>query len=283
MDFKQRQAKRTGQRGVSLINVIVAAGVTAVLALAMVNLTSNQLQSVAYLEDKLSQIDMKNLLISSLSVGDACTQTLEGKGVQPSQELRQIKGKDGKIIIDLDDSDLSVYEKLNLNNIRLENVDTPAAADSEGMMTLFIDTERQRSGGGPTELKPVKLTIRVDTDGSGNIATCDVVGDSTGVGSELDRACVVPQIPYSIVAGARNPADVSSDAAIMHMKVFKDKTEGIKVYSNSESNCGFHCRNSVFVHETVYTCDKGQLIQTDRRLVHTRPGSYQGGPEGPNG
>jgi len=170
------------ERGSALISVIIAGAIMTVILLGTTQMIERQGNSTSFLEDRLSKIDFKGVLIGKLSDANACSETISGLQVRAEQVLQQIREKDGSAAYSSSGSTLNSFDKLNLTQLKLINVSTPNAPNESGTMKIRVSLVRQRKGGGPQELEPFDVSIRVTTDNSKILTTCKAYGDGSGVG-----------------------------------------------------------------------------------------------------
>ena len=149
--------------GFSLVEIMIAGAIMGVIILGTTQMLQGQMQTVSFLEDKLSGLDFKGTLIGKLNNEDACKETLGGLAVSNSQNLTAIKAADGSVTYSTTDTSLSSFNKLDITRIQLQNVNLVNAANQFGEMKILVSLKRQRLGGGPPELKPLEITLGVRT------------------------------------------------------------------------------------------------------------------------
>jgi len=171
------------EAGFSLISVIIASSVMAVVILGTTQMIQNQIGATSYLEDRLSKTDFKGLLIGELSDPVACANTIGGYGFANNQALNAIKNKDGNSIYSTSGTNSNSFDKLKITKMDLINVTLTNAPNVTGQMKLEVHTERDRSGGGPKNLAPFDINLRVETDASSNLASCTAYGTGSGSGT----------------------------------------------------------------------------------------------------
>jgi len=173
------------ENGSALISVIIAGSIMSVILLGASQMIERQSQSTAFLEDRLSKVDFQGTLMGKLSDELACTNTINGLRVESEQNLARILEKDGSTAYSNNSSGvnnaLSSFNKLSINQIKLINVSTANAPDQSGDMKIRVFPVRQRTGGGPQELAPFDVSIRVRTDSSRALAYCKAYGDGSGL------------------------------------------------------------------------------------------------------
>jgi len=266
------------QCGFSLVSVLMAASIMTVLGVMVSQTIIQQGQSVSYLEDRLAKVDFKNKMLSMFSIGDSCTNTLVGKSILDEQTLDVIKDQNDVTNIDLNTGTSKAHESLIIGSIDLDNIDTPNAPSSEGRMTLSINMERVRTGGGPKALSPVELSLRVRTGAAGLIESCTVEGGSGS--ADIETSCVEPITEH--IAG---PYDVSCIERIggsrctggeyrSSTRIFKDGSNEIITYTVPlSSGCG---SSSAPITRSVKGCSDGIVRTISSTTVGTA--STNGGP-----
>ncbi len=174
---------RKNEHGGSLIGVIISGTIFTIIAAASAQMISNQTASVSYLEDRLSSVDLKGALISTLNNAKACENTFQGKKVTRKPiTVDQIKDANDDTFIDVTDPRLKSYDRLDLDNISLNINPNVIPASDSGSMKLRVYPKRQRTGSGPVDLSPVEITLAITTDADQKISSCRAYADGSGVG-----------------------------------------------------------------------------------------------------
>lgn len=176
--------RNLNQRGSALIQVIVASAVVGILSLSIASMIHQQQQSVAYLEDSLSYVSLQAELTKVFSSPDHCTQNVEhtAMGAVGTAHKFTLKDQLGKTLYTPTAG--GRFDKLNLTaSIHNVGVNT---VNSSGGAEVVIEVVRQRSGGGPQHLKPIKFNAIVAVDGSKEVTLCSPEG-VTSIGD-----CVAP-------------------------------------------------------------------------------------------
>lgn len=148
------------RKGFAIIQVVIAAAIFSLLALAMSNLIIDQKKSIVYLEDQLERVQLIRNLELILADINSCQNTLQGLLItsDPSIPVSALKDNRGN---DLYQSS-SVNGMLRIGQIHLSN-SSLTTASTYGFIDINIPIERVRSGGGPKQLKTyvTKLGIEV--------------------------------------------------------------------------------------------------------------------------
>lgn len=155
------------QQGFSLVEVLVALSLLSIVGLGFGTMMSENFKQMAYVEDKNSMHQLSTEIQRILTDGTSC------KSAFGSTRLPAPNGKANVSIYDngkvrfARTGNSSKYDKLNIGNIQVTNVDA-SLARRVGRMKVTVNVERQRSGGGPKVIKPLEQTIRVAINGSTN-------------------------------------------------------------------------------------------------------------------
>jgi prepilin-type N-terminal cleavage/methylation domain-containing protein len=72
--------KLSMDKGFSLVEMLVAAGIMGVIALSMSSLLVNQSKQTTFVENKLDRSELRNLMLQAFVDEDVCTWQLQGKG-----------------------------------------------------------------------------------------------------------------------------------------------------------------------------------------------------------
>ncbi len=162
------------KKGFSLIEMMVVTAVFGVIATSMGSLILNQLQSVQYMEDKISQnsfnMDLKQLVENS----DACDASLLNlliPNIGAAPVSTTLKDKNGTVIYDTGDPTKNIYDRLQISSIMVSNLDiTPL--QTSGTLKMTVATERQRRGGGGSMLRPIEYKISVGVNAARRVTEC---------------------------------------------------------------------------------------------------------------
>lgn len=159
-------------KGFSLAELMVAAGLVGILAVATMNIMKTQSTGMIHLEAKNDEISFFRNVSLQLSIKEACTQTFSGKSVDSSiDELKNSKGNDfvsiGKKVS---------TKKVTVSSMELTNVDVPSSG-GEGMVNLEVVLTRELPNKDPQNIKK-QFPINVKADGSGNILECYAQADA---------------------------------------------------------------------------------------------------------
>lgn len=181
----------TNQKGISIIEVIVMSGVMVVMMMAFMNIMNNQNKNVNYLEDRLSRVALETELRTLFSSNNFCKNLLKDLAAPQAGQTNDItqsfttptqkaalekvfKEKDGKL----------VYDHLDLKRISLEDSDL-TAPNSAGAMSMVFYPERQRKGGGPATLQPIKIKTSASVGNGYSIESCEMVNQNGGGSNSL--------------------------------------------------------------------------------------------------
>jgi Tfp pilus assembly major pilin PilA len=166
----------TNQKGFSLANVMVAAGILGLMAVGMMKMNENSMKSAKTHETKFEIVNIVGEITGILSTPEACLESFEDMKADNNlvDEIKDHKGrvrfkkgqKVGSVTIEsmrLSDSDSSV---------------TVTANDTGDTMLEIVFARGKLVYGGESLLKKVK--IWVDVDGGKKIKACQSMGSGAG-------------------------------------------------------------------------------------------------------
>jgi len=179
------------QHGASIIEVVIMSGVMVAMMTGFMSLVSHEAKNVAYLEDKLSRVALESELRMWFTNPDSCKDLLGGltapkenrtsdvtkalsKSLQWASLSKVFQRRENKIF----------YDKLEIKKISMENSDL-TTSNSSGTMDVMFYPERNRKGGGPPNLQPIKIKTEVNVNGSYKIISCEPKGDKD------EESCVI--------------------------------------------------------------------------------------------
>lgn len=167
--MKMHSLKINNESGFSLVEVIIASVLMTIAALAFSNMQINQARSMVALEDKYSKLSLTDRVKSLLVDPISCAQTLQGlKAI--NQNITAIKNRSGAI--ELSTSGVQQrFDNLEIQSMRLTNIDVPNTANAYGRMTVTVNVDRTRQTGMIT-LAPIVQEIFVSTNASRDIFRC---------------------------------------------------------------------------------------------------------------
>ncbi|MGH1468032.1 MAG: type IV pilus modification PilV family protein [Bdellovibrionales bacterium] len=158
------------QKGFALIQVIIAASILSVLALAVADLISSQRSAVSALEDQLEKIQLIRNIETVLKDGLSCQLSLENTTIGAagvSTEVPFLKDNTGTTLY----QSSTVSQNLLVGQITVTNDSVPGHSSS-GFITLEVPIRRVRTGGGPQDLRPYRAKLAVTVDSSSRVTNC---------------------------------------------------------------------------------------------------------------
>lgn len=279
-------------RGNSLIGVMIAAGAGIVILTATATSMVNQGKSVSFLEDRLSRISFDRSLKNGFMSPSTCGNTLVGSTIPAiggNQPITVLRDRSNNVIVDLSSSNplLKSFEKLNISQVNLLNIDTPSAPGSSGNMKLEVNLARQRSGGGVDSVAPVELDLFVTTDAvTGAIASCSFLGGVSGVLD--DKACIMSGLRRTSNSSYRDNRSISSGPGDYDQ--VSNYTPFTEIYINGEKNIKTqalvrgtnYCWGYMYgVYEETYDCENKKIVRRSRRFLGSARGEYNDANCGP--
>lgn len=193
------------ETGATLIELLIAAGVTAIVLLVITTAIVNQLQSVSYLEDKLAWGDLSKEASFLLADQAACDHSLKGAAILSGPQNVIIKDNGGGARFAAAGTH-SAYEKIRISSIQVKNK-TISGASQTGVAEVVIKTIRTRQGGGPQALNDITLPVSAKTDALGRIDACGAPSGSiadlcscNGYGATSPCSCCAPGKTWNLLA-----------------------------------------------------------------------------------
>lgn len=190
--FSLQKKPTESQKGNMIMMAVVGAAICSVVGLAFASMMSSMSASMGYMEDKQSAYELKNTLLMDLSDPNSCVNTLGGRGIASSQALSVVRDKTNSSVL----SSSSSYDRLNVGGLSLINTSVSGGPNRSGRMVVRVPVTRQRTKGGPSELRPIDVTVFVRTDASARISSCKGVADGS-VDPTASEDCVGSPISAS--------------------------------------------------------------------------------------
>lgn len=166
------------EKGFSLIEIIVAAGLISFLSLVIATLISDQRSAIVGLEDQLTKIQTIRSIEDILRNTSSCQNSLQGVSIPAAlnAKVNLANFKDNL-------NNVFLSSNTNNNNLRvgqmsLTNISI-GAPNSTGTIQLEVPFSRIRPGMGLKEFRTYTTVLTVDVDGAYNITSCS--GLSVGV------------------------------------------------------------------------------------------------------
>ncbi len=164
------------QKGFGLLEVVIAASIMSAIGLAFATMISQMNGTVGYIEDRSAALDLKHIMTLDLSSSQACVNSFGGLNVVANQNVPNLKNTTNVVSY----TNNQVYDRINFNGFRLQNVNVPLAPNSTGRMNLVVDLTRQRTAG-PNSLKPQTIPLQVTSNATGRISDCVAIGEGAAM------------------------------------------------------------------------------------------------------
>ncbi len=178
--------RKKSEKGFGLIQVIIGTTLMSVVALNVGYLIVSQSKQVNYMEDRMAKAALTQELTMMLEREPACMNSLSGVTMDLTNPTNiSLKDKDNNLVYNAADSSKNTFDNLKITGIAIENLDIPSV-DSTGMADLVVNLTRRRSGGGATDLKPIRLKRILTLDAAGQVTSC--AAESGGAFDCLDIA-----------------------------------------------------------------------------------------------
>lgn len=182
---------RKSQLGMGLVQVVIAASLMSTLSLVVAGMIVSQSRQISYMEDRMSYMNAKKHIEDLIDLNaDACTESVSGvkipkKGAKVSIA---IKDSDKSIVFDARKKNHNKYDRIKIKKLYVEDINAYKSKDGEGEVDIIVETERERKGGGPTTLTPIKIRKKVVIDQKSKKLT-----DCIDSNNQVD-ACVVKDV-----------------------------------------------------------------------------------------
>jgi hypothetical protein len=177
----------TNQKGISIIEVIAMSGVMITMMMAFISMMNNESENINYLEDKLSRVALETELRTLFLSDNFCKNLLKDlvapRAGQTSDITQSFTAPESKAALEKvfkESNGKLLYDHLDLKRISLEDSDL-TAPNSAGAMSMVFYPERQRKGGGPAALQPIKIKTSVNVDGGYSIESCEMINQSNAL------------------------------------------------------------------------------------------------------
>jgi hypothetical protein len=165
--------------GFGLLEVTIAAGVAAGLAMTAYKMNETQKKAMSKISFNFDIVEAQKTIIKVLGDKAACNHTLQGKFFKPSPPnfINEIKNNDGKIAI-YSTANKNTGGSFKIKSIEIKNIDAPTTTSGQGRINLILTFERLKmtiDNTNLTQTKSVPLIVR--TSGGFKIDEC--FGDAT--------------------------------------------------------------------------------------------------------
>lgn len=150
------------ERGFSLVQVMVAAGLVGVISLGVNQLIGNMNKSVVTAESKGEELSLKTTISTFLKSSSACRETLVGKNI--GDNIDAIKNSAGTEVIKVYSSSLdNKYgnRSVKINSMKLVDRAEPEA-DGTRMIDFEVELERVKKQVRGSRVRVLRIPIRVE-------------------------------------------------------------------------------------------------------------------------
>lgn len=192
------------EKGISLVQVMIALALMAVAQLAFMRMSQNQNRSVKTTEVKFESIDIVNNVRQLLMDKDACHNTFGITKSTPNNigvidanstsigEITTIKNQTNVTMYQLnDDPNLAPAigsARVKLLGLRIDSSSiAPISNDSKGVTEVFLKIDRGEVYGSQTIEKKFRLNVLTDSDGK--IVDCSTAQTGDGLVASADYFC----------------------------------------------------------------------------------------------
>jgi|GEM_PF-4006154 len=166
---------KCSEKGFSLIEVIMAMTIMAVVSLGFLNMIEGQLQAIAYMEDKMEKVEIERQVRQFISNTANCSSNIKQKITANNNTSYKIQAltpaptalkPNPPAAFSTDE----MIGKLQIGQISFKNKDI-AVPNSSGVITLIVPINRQ-SDQGLTEYAPVEIELNATVDNNFQISGC---------------------------------------------------------------------------------------------------------------
>lgn len=172
--YKPYKRSPQNEAGLSLVEVLIAVSILTSVILGFMSFMNHETQSISYLEDKLSQINLENDLRLQLSNPTDCASFLGNEKAPNTSGTADITNSLNRTalskIFQVNGNQI-LYDKLKIDKISLEG-SSLTSPNSAGLLDLVVYPSRVRTGGGPSALHPIKIKTFVSVAGGYKIMSC---------------------------------------------------------------------------------------------------------------
>ena len=164
------------EKGFSLLETLIVAGILAVLGLGIISTLNISLGTISYLNDRVEFLEFRSLLLKVYDQPQSCTNTVVGQSLSSVD----FPLKDGANNTFATLGDLSTDSGLRVIGTSLSNP-TGIPNGGSGNIQLVIAVERKEGGGGPKAFKPIDIDLPVVLNATGTISNCSFETNSYNI------------------------------------------------------------------------------------------------------
>ncbi|MCM2323959.1 MAG: prepilin-type N-terminal cleavage/methylation domain-containing protein [Oligoflexia bacterium] len=163
-----------GEKGFTLIEVLIAGGLLLTLAMAGTSIIVRQTANITYLEDRMSKADLEREILYLLDSPQACVNSLAGRHILLGAKGVELKDQSGTVRFSASGT-TARYDFLKITALEVRNKSIAAASQS-GVAEVAVTFERLRKGGGPAGPFHLAVPVLATLDVAGKIDTCQQAG-----------------------------------------------------------------------------------------------------------
>jgi hypothetical protein len=211
------------ERGIGLVEVLMAIGLLGGASLAFVKLQENMTRGQITTETKMSELELKRMISSSLLDRNACKTTFTGKNIGAT--VSSIKNASNAVLFEIG----KVYENntIKINEIKTEDKNTPGPNGTR-IVDLVISTSKAK-GQSYSNSKVIRIPLSVVATG----ASAPITDCFTDVDQLMESAMRETCLSLDAVWDA-----VSKKCRFETFRVAKDAEERLSVHSNGNVGVG---------------------------------------------
>lgn len=159
-------AQAFGIKGFSLVEVMVAVGITGILSLVVAQMMKNQNEVMTHSEAKGEELEIYSQIRTVLARKDACEATFKGSSM--GDQLSVIRNSSTNIVFEVGNT--YGNRALKLDGLILKNQNIPTSGGL-GEAILEIKTTRLKKDNGQKEMTR-EIMLQVNADASGTVIEC---------------------------------------------------------------------------------------------------------------
>lgn len=231
-EFKRMRQILRNASGFSLIEVMVAASVMIVIALAIAQQSKMQAQMITGTESKMDIYDFRTSIAIALTKNNACQATLNGKkagdAVTKIVRMYQDFSTSGSPWIQEDLYDLSTQSRFYLGYLELTGMRLVGGlpAGNTGEMKLEVEIQNKKDVTGPKHFRR-DIVMQATLDGAGAITDCQAFVENAMAKSILCANPPVQCIPAANFCAGELFPNLASDCLCLGTKTSGTSVNGL--------------------------------------------------------
>lgn len=234
---------RQGVKGFTLLEVMIAAGIGLIVILGITTVLANQLRHTAFLEDKMSRIQLEKDFDTYLEDQAVCDKSLNLTALAATPQPFVLRDKDGNVIFDL--ATKNSFDHLKIVGMTVVNKDI-TGFNQTGFVEVNVSVESKREVLGPRGPFTFKITRMVTSQALAmNIASCASASGGAVVSTgNIDTYSTCYKCTTPIVATGKYTmcwiGRISNLENSHRCKVYLD-TDGLWKMTQYKSGCEMRC------------------------------------------